>query len=590
MEKGGSGLSGVAGDSVASREDQSHTASQTIRIRGVSAVPFLTPRLPEISESSLIQSETASSRFDDVGVPLNRQPEQLPVAQEQLLVNAKDIYAGLVALESKCIITRHDAVLAPSAGSKVQAKQWQALISLHETLLGEYLDFFLAIHDPLVGRAMRQLVSKYAMPARVWRHGIHSLLELMRQHLSDSLEYLLGYLNFAFGMVALFYETIPALKDTWAECLGDLARYRMALRVREDVYSGIWRGIARYWYRRALSKSPKTGRLYHHLAIVSSRNSVQQLFYFIKSLRVPNPFPGATQGTTRPFAFPSGAGQAVSRAASIEDCFVTIQGIIWFGGPRQRLQDYMECFLASLSDYINLRPDCWLATGHFIGAALTCALLQPKAREDLQAGAGSCPGIAQTTVNSADSPYTMPEEMVSQSLNFTMRVFQAVLYQCANFDTLSFLHTILAFLAYAAQSPAAMSYIGGATPWHLVVTMMNHLIICIEVVEGDYEVTHQFPAHPPARPLPEDFVMRGLPYAEGYFPSGWFESMAVDEEEKSLELPWMVMIRAKRILWVGCKIAVSGDWILWNDITRRFSVSRNYQKDSSVPRRFSSYE
>ena len=36
----------------------------------------------------------------------------------------------------------------------------------------------------------------------------------------------------AYSMIALLYETVPAFEDTWIECLGDLSRYRMA--VKED--------------------------------------------------------------------------------------------------------------------------------------------------------------------------------------------------------------------------------------------------------------------------------------------------------------------------------------------------------------------
>lgn len=30
-------------------------------------------------------------------------------------------------------------------------------------------------------------------------------------------------------MMALLYETVPALEDAWIECLGDLGSYRMAI-------------------------------------------------------------------------------------------------------------------------------------------------------------------------------------------------------------------------------------------------------------------------------------------------------------------------------------------------------------------------
>ena len=53
------------------------------------------------------------------------------------------------------------------------------------------------------------------------------------------------------------------------------------------------------------------------------------------------------------------------------------------------------------------------------------------------------------------------------------------------------------------------------------------------------------------QPLPEDFDIRGLPYAQDYFPKDWFPEAVVDDEERSMELPSMVAPRVERILWLG---------------------------------------
>lgn len=70
------------------------------------------------------------------------------------------------------------------------------------------------------------------MPARMWRHGIHSFLELLRHRLPGSSEYMLSFIYLAYSMMALLYETVPAFEDTWIECLGDLSRYRYARTVK----------------------------------------------------------------------------------------------------------------------------------------------------------------------------------------------------------------------------------------------------------------------------------------------------------------------------------------------------------------------
>ena len=119
------------------------------------------------------QNQSVSDNFD-----LVLQPETRPISQEQLVAEVKGIYAGLVMVEAKCIeVDNKQASLAqadPSAQPKLNNEQWQALIALHRTLLHEHHDFFLASQHPSASGALRRLASKYAMPARMWRHGIHS--------------------------------------------------------------------------------------------------------------------------------------------------------------------------------------------------------------------------------------------------------------------------------------------------------------------------------------------------------------------------------------------------------------------------------
>jgi len=132
--------------------------------------------------------------FGDLGPPkIVRQPETRPISQEQLVAEVKGVYAGLVMVEGKCIqVDAKKAALAREAPAGTQPKlnneQWQALIALHRTLLHEHHDFFLASQHPPATPALRRLAIKYAVPARLWRCGIHSFLELLRNRLPDSLD------------------------------------------------------------------------------------------------------------------------------------------------------------------------------------------------------------------------------------------------------------------------------------------------------------------------------------------------------------------------------------------------------------------
>ena len=60
-------------------------------------------------------------------------------------------------------------------------------------------------------------------------------------------------------MMALLMESVPSFVETWIKCLGDLARYRMAIEV--DIRDReIWSGFAKMWYEKAANKSPEVGK------------------------------------------------------------------------------------------------------------------------------------------------------------------------------------------------------------------------------------------------------------------------------------------------------------------------------------------
>ncbi len=121
------------------------------------------------------------------------QPETRPISHEQLVVKVKGIYTGLVLVEAKCVdIDERQSTAAQEKGPtrRVSLKndQWQSLIALHKQLLYEHHDFFLASQHPSASPALSGLAAKYSMPARMWRHGIHAFLEVLRYRLPESLE------------------------------------------------------------------------------------------------------------------------------------------------------------------------------------------------------------------------------------------------------------------------------------------------------------------------------------------------------------------------------------------------------------------
>lgn len=164
-------------------------------------------------------------------------PKTRPISHEQLVVEVKGIYAGLVMVEAECIdVDQRQAAAAqdkdPSKRFGLTNDQWQSLISLHKQLLHEHHDFFLASQHLSASPALGKLAPKYSMPARMWRHGNHAF---------------------------------------WHACSN----------------------VSRFWCNKASEKNPNVHRLYHHLAILSRPYSWEQLSLYAKSLTCTIPFESA---------------------------------------------------------------------------------------------------------------------------------------------------------------------------------------------------------------------------------------------------------------------------------------------------------
>jgi hypothetical protein len=156
----------------------------------------------------------------------------------------------------------------------ITTEQHQALLALRRTLIHEHHDFFLASQHPSASNALKRFTMKYHMPSRLWRHGIHEFLEFNRHRLETEggiLQHMMATFFMDYNMLALLWETaVPIqepspvvvksntqmspqelpherrrrehkeykkkrdtvpnkLKRTFAECLGDISRYRSVL-------------------------------------------------------------------------------------------------------------------------------------------------------------------------------------------------------------------------------------------------------------------------------------------------------------------------------------------------------------------------
>ncbi|KAI9845725.1 MAG: hypothetical protein M1837_004558 [Sclerophora amabilis] len=567
------------------------------------------------------------------------QPETRPISIDQLVAEVKGIYAGLLMVEARCIEVDSKEASAAQEGeakqySTLSDEQYQALIALHRTLLYEHHDFFLASQHPSASPALRRLASKYSMPARMWRHGIHSFLELLRHRLPKSLDHMLAFIYLAYSMMALLYETVPTFIDTWVECLGDLARYRMAVeddsRDRE-----VWTGVARSWYNKSADRNPSIGRLYHHLAILARSDALEQLYYYCRSLTCIQPFLSARESVLTLFdPVLSGSGSTESRALPLDSLFIRLHGQVFSVVGLESFDQTLEEFLILLDSHIGQITAKWKDQGFLIAVSNIAALFEygladailrvafgeAKTRNEVSqkgdatqeivqgkdglpstAVSGSATGgkgtiastaksqtLRESTSAGATSDHTARSHItLSFASKITFSTFALALERLGDENVMPHVHVMLVFLLGLTNVPSAMELVEQAVPWKEIVVYLNTLVDFTindlkkpEFLKGIRK--HVFPrpenGNESGRPLPEDFAIRGQLWSETYFPAEWFEHAMVDDEERRDELPSMADPRRERVLWLGAIIASSGEWLDFDDTSNLFSIGSHVKE------------
>ncbi|KAK6504404.1 hypothetical protein TWF506_002603 [Arthrobotrys conoides] len=597
-----------------------------IKKQPVDAVVTANQSPPPAGSTSLSSLPTAQASSDiDESEPqqpteLILQPETRPISQEQLVAEVKGIYAGLVMVEAKCIEVDSKQAAAATQGIKqvppLNNDQWQALIALHRTLLHEHHDFFLASQHPSAAPSLRKLATKYAMPARMWRHGIHSFLELLRHRLPESFEHMLAFIYLAYSMMALLYETVPAFADTWVECLGDLGRYRMAIEEGDPRDREVWMHVSRFWYSKGTDRQPHVGRLYHHLAILARPNILQQLFFYCKALAVAQPFSAARESILTLFDPTALKEQDIEGNQSADAVFVLLHSICFTVVNQDAFAEKKDEYLDLLDKKITVSKLKFKVPGVYIAICGIASLFQynlkdgrmklaTTAKENQKATADAeavyknsiqshpekehilPPGPVIDGYNPKDALLTQPPEL-DPSVSFDISLTHA---QELAFDILSLffdrgndaavqphIHVWLVFLDYLKHYPEGMALVVKNFPWEKLADYGTALLKKNKNNESILEriqASGTFPiAQKGIRPLPEEYMMRGLESARRYFPYGYFSKM-VDDDERLIELPSMGAVREEKMLWLMVRFANYGPWLQFDPIRCSFSVSHD---------------
>ena len=524
------------------------------------------------------------------------QPDSRPISQEQLAAEVKSIYSGLTMVEAKCIhVDKAQAAAIRSAerGESERADDhWTALFALHRTLLHEHHDFFLASQHPSASPALQRLAAKYSMPARMWKHGIHSFLELLRYRLPDSLDYMISFIYFAYQMMSLLYETVRAFEDTWIECLGDLGRYRMAIEEEDAGVRETWAGVARFWYSKAASRSPAVGRLSHHLAILARPHALRQLYLFCRSLTCIQPFLSARESIVTLFDPATGSTNleaSNSSTSRIDSLFIRLHSILFTKDKLEEFDGVLQTFLGLLDSHITTAGEKWREEGSHIAVSAIAALFdygspdsilrklmehgnfrirqQAKALENAD-GANASPSASpgsEPSLEGLKAPDSLSRTQFLCAVDMFSKITKLVFCRTGDNKTtvdrnvLPFANLALTFYHSLADIHSLNLPFDGLYVTPLLhgipreeISVFGNNLFKAEDLDSKYEIASFIrPEKGDVGPIVEDHMVRGQSWAQWFFPADWFETEDdVDEEETLIERASTMPKRVTRVAWL----------------------------------------
>ncbi|GAO49865.1 hypothetical protein SAICODRAFT_5582 [Saitoella complicata NRRL Y-17804] len=581
------------------------------------------------SDGTLRKSDDVDQNLHNGDESVVKRAQSYTFTHDQMVTTIREVHDELSKLEGHVIAEDAKRLREDFEGDEETAQvdhaKWQALAAAHTSLAHVYYAFLSTSQHPAAGVSIRRLASKHAIPGRLWRHAILSLLELFRHRLPALLEHMLSFLYFAYDLMTTLLETIPIFRNTWLECLGDLARYRMAIEENVEEDRETWRGVARMWYYRASKKEPAVGRLYHHLAVLvppGEGSRMEQLFYYSRSLIVAHPFSSSRESMLALFN-PEYVQMQMDNSLDDQPASAKFSDLhrMLFGSVQ--LDDFelaVDDLVALLDEHQTWQPD-----GTKMAIANIAALFQygkrdsvlrrlvkegRKEREteiEISAVAHDLPGsdeVVLPTLTAADnenqehlapfgndqgSPSSAFKKLAiaEQDENTTVNeiVFQKATQLLVSVLTLALttgtsdvyphVHVMLTFFTHVLSYHTVASALEDKLPWEAIAYFLTD---AMQAVEDEGVVGAEFPQGA-GTPLAEDWVMRGMDWSRKMFPSEWFNDFEDehDVEERCLDDDDDAeAYRTERIAWLALRLCRVVDALQYHPEKREFSVSETF--------------
>ena len=462
-----------------------------------------------------------------------------------------------------------------------------------------------ATQHPSATPALRGLANKYSMPARMWKHGIHAFLEVLRHRRPQSQDYMLAFIYLAYQMMALLFETVPSFTDTWIECLGDLARYRMAIEEEKEAHA-TWGGVAARWYTMASDRHPAIGRLYHHLGILE-RPSLRKFCLYSKSLTCVLQFQNARDSLSTlcaPIVLDEQTIQ--SSRQSPEARIVTYHALVVARRDLDTIEMVGQDSLQLLAEHpVKLRD-----FGAYFAATNIASLFELGLATNplwVLYNTAVTQGTQTTGTPLAASNITLATPVPQSTINPYLHSTNAYFADSFNFvlqqygtpgsikDALSFVHVSLVCLhslhalrtrlnQHNPQHTTSIPFDFGRLSFPALASFLTTLAQQDTITAHMLERARQgvflgAELQENAKPLSEDYIIRGHIWSQFYFAPGWFDCQSEDDG-RAIETANMMKARGARVLWLGLFLAFHTDHLSFDVKTQVFSAASSSVSDS----------